>query len=69
MDTPMNQEYFAGLDDPEGERAEVEGNYPVGRFAAPAEVAAAVLFLLSAESSFITGTHLMVDGGLTAKPY
>ncbi|MGE0066502.1 MAG: SDR family NAD(P)-dependent oxidoreductase [Solirubrobacterales bacterium] len=69
MDTPMNQEYFASLPDPEGERAVVEGHYPVGRFAAPAEVAAAVLFLLSAESSFITGTHLTVDGGITAKPY
>ena len=69
MDTPMNQEYFESLPDPEGERAAVERHYPVGRFAAPGEVAAAVLFLLSDESSFVTGTHLTVDGGLTAKPY
>ena len=69
MDTPMNQEYFASLDDPEGEREAVEGHYPLGRFAHPREVARAVLFLASEESSFVTGTYLTVDGGLTAKPY
>lgn len=37
---------------------------PLGRTGEPAEIAAAVLFLASSESSFITGTELFVDGGL-----
>ncbi|MGQ9483349.1 SDR family NAD(P)-dependent oxidoreductase [Chloroflexus sp.] len=38
---------------------------PLGRFALPAEVAAAAVFLASAEASFITGETIDVDGGLT----
>ncbi len=39
----------------------------LGRFATAEEIANAILFLASDEASFITGTCLMVDGGLTAK--
>ncbi len=38
----------------------------LGRAGSTREVAYAVLFLASDEASFITGTHLMVDGGYTA---
>lgn len=40
--------------------------YPLGRMGQPEEVARAVLFLSSDESSFITGVELPIDGGFTA---
>ena len=40
--------------------------YPLGRYGKPKDVASAVHFLLSDSSSWITGTNLVVDGGLTA---
>jgi hypothetical protein len=42
--------------------------HPLGRFADPAEVARAALFLSCAESSFTTGAPLLVDEGVTARP-
>ena len=39
---------------------------PMGRAASPDEVARAAIFLVSEEASFITGSQLVVDGGLTA---
>jgi 3-oxoacyl-[acyl-carrier protein] reductase len=37
---------------------------PVGRFAQPAEIAAAVCFLASEEAGYVTGAILPVDGGI-----
>lgn len=39
------------------------GNYAMGRLARPEEIAAAIVFLLSAEASYVTGAALAVDGG------
>jgi NAD(P)-dependent dehydrogenase (short-subunit alcohol dehydrogenase family) len=46
-------------------RARVE--IPLGRLARPDEPARAVLWLLSDEASYVTGSHLVCDGGLMAK--
>ncbi|HEY1719829.1 MAG TPA: glucose 1-dehydrogenase [Magnetospirillaceae bacterium] len=40
--------------------------YPVGRVGKPEDIAAAIAFLASDEAAFITGTNLVVDGGVTA---
>jgi NAD(P)-dependent dehydrogenase (short-subunit alcohol dehydrogenase family) len=42
-----------------------EENIPLGRHAAPEEIARTVLFLASEESSFVTGATLSVDGGMS----
>ena len=42
---------------------------PLGRWGEPAEIAAAILFLLSDDASYITGSELLVDGGATAGFY
>lgn len=49
---------------PEDRRAEIASTIPLGRFAAPSEIAAAVCFLASRDAGYITGTVLPVDGGI-----
>lgn len=44
----------------------VRGLYPLGRVGEPEDIAAAVAFLASPDAAWITGTTLVVDGGLTA---
>ena len=41
---------------------------PLQRIGSPEDIANAILFLLSDESQYITGTELIVDGGITSKP-
>jgi NAD(P)-dependent dehydrogenase (short-subunit alcohol dehydrogenase family) len=50
----------------EAQREEIASRHPLGRIAAPEEIAAVVAFLASPESSFVSGAYYTVDGGYTA---
>jgi meso-butanediol dehydrogenase / (S,S)-butanediol dehydrogenase / diacetyl reductase len=69
VNTPMVADYFASASDPAALRAEIYSKYALGRIAEPREIAQVVCFLASSASSFITGSVLVVDGGLTSKCY
>lgn len=62
VNTPLLQELFAK--DPERAARRLI-HIPMGRFANPEELAAAVAFLASDDSSFITGSTFLVDGGIS----
>jgi NAD(P)-dependent dehydrogenase (short-subunit alcohol dehydrogenase family) len=62
VNTPLLQELFAS--DPERAARRLV-HVPVGRFAEPVEMANAVLFLASDESSFMTASTFLVDGGIS----
>ncbi|WP_089940073.1 glucose 1-dehydrogenase [Candidatus Entotheonella palauensis] len=63
IDTPMAR---SGLDNPAWE-AQMLSIVPMGRVGVPDEIAYGVLYLASDESAFVTGSELVIDGGLTAQ--
>ena len=66
VETPMANAYFDAQDDPEASKAAVNAAHPLGRMGQPDEIAAAFLYLASDEARWVTGTALVIDGGLTA---
>ena len=62
VNTPLLQELFAK--DPERAARRLV-HVPLGRFAEPEEIAAAVTFLASDDSSFMTASTFLVDGGIS----
>lgn len=62
--TPIND--FV-LDDPEAKH-EVESEIPLGAFGQPEQIAAAVVWAASDEASYVTGTTIVVDGGMSLYP-
>jgi NAD(P)-dependent dehydrogenase (short-subunit alcohol dehydrogenase family) len=62
VDTPLLRELFAK--DPERAARRLV-HIPIGRFARAEEIANAALFLASDESSFITASTFLVDGGIS----
>jgi NAD(P)-dependent dehydrogenase (short-subunit alcohol dehydrogenase family) len=69
VETDMMRAQLALDKSPEEARAAMLSHYPLGRLASPQDVANAVLFLASPKASYITGTDLVIDGGLLARCY
>jgi NAD(P)-dependent dehydrogenase (short-subunit alcohol dehydrogenase family) len=64
--TPMVEVQFADLPDREERMQRNAALHPLGRIGTPDDVAYGILYLASDEASFVTGTALVIDGGLTA---
>ena len=65
-ETPLHYKWLNALPNPEETMKQVVKVHPVGRIGTPRDIAQAALFLASDAASFITGTSLVVDGGMTA---
>jgi len=66
VDSPWVGRLLAEAEDPEARRAQLVGRQPMGRLGLPHEVAAAAIYLASDAAAFVTGTDLIIDGGITA---
>lgn len=63
-DTPWVARLLDAADDPEAERAALNSRQPMGRLVTADEVAAAIAYLAGPAAASVTGTALMVDGGM-----
>jgi NAD(P)-dependent dehydrogenase (short-subunit alcohol dehydrogenase family) len=66
INTPMIEGYFADQPDPAEARVFAEKLHPLGRLGDPKDIADAFVYLASSEANWVTGTALVVDGGLTS---
>jgi NAD(P)-dependent dehydrogenase (short-subunit alcohol dehydrogenase family) len=66
VETPMLERFLDAQPDPAAARAGATGIHPLGRLGAPRDVADAFVYLASDEAAWVTGTALVVDGGLTS---
>ncbi len=67
VDTPINYAYASMLGGLEHVYSTISSFQPIGRPGTPREIAHLVLFLASDEASFITGSIISADGGMTAQ--
>jgi NAD(P)-dependent dehydrogenase (short-subunit alcohol dehydrogenase family) len=65
IQTPMIDGYFADQEDPDAARRAAVGLHPLGRLGAPRDIAEGFVYLCCDESAWVTGTALVVDGGMT----
>ena len=63
---PLKTELLMKFLDTEQKKQRRLVHIPMGRFGEAREIAQAALFLASEQSSFVTGTEFLVDGGITA---
>jgi NAD(P)-dependent dehydrogenase (short-subunit alcohol dehydrogenase family) len=66
VDTPMIEGYFDDQPDPQAARQFAVGLHPLGRLGTPLDIADAFVYLASDEARWVTGSALVVDGGLTS---
>jgi len=66
IDTPMLRRFADAMPDPAAAWTAYGAAQPMGRLGTPEECAAAALWLVSSDASFVTGVALPVDGGFTA---
>ena len=66
IDTPLLEKWLESVPDREETLRQVLAVHPVGRMGTPRDIAQACLFLASEAASFISGTCLVVDGGMSA---
>ncbi len=66
VDTPMVRALAGAARDPDKAFEQLSKSAPMGRLGTVEEVAYAILYLASDESTFTTGTELVIDGGMTA---
>jgi NAD(P)-dependent dehydrogenase (short-subunit alcohol dehydrogenase family) len=69
IETDMMRVQFELDENPRQARERTLSHYPLRRFASPQDVANAAVFLASDHANYITGTDLIVDGGLLARCY
>lgn len=65
VETPFVKKRISEYPDPQKAYAEMAATQALGRMATPEEIAASVLYLASDEAAFVTGTALIIDGGLS----
>ena len=66
IDTPLLQDYFDSCPDPAFARTDFLKFHPIGRFGTPRDIGEMVAYLGSDAAGFITGTEIVIDGGMTA---
>jgi meso-butanediol dehydrogenase / (S,S)-butanediol dehydrogenase / diacetyl reductase len=67
VESPWIERIVAQQADPEAQRKLMQARQPIGRMGRPDEIARAALYLCTDDSSFVTGTGLVVDGGFLAR--
>jgi NAD(P)-dependent dehydrogenase (short-subunit alcohol dehydrogenase family) len=67
IESPWIDKILADNPQPEEARRRMEQRQPLGRMGTPEEIAGMAVYLASAESAFMTGSNVVIDGGLTAR--